>query len=88
MAIVFGGISYRSVRRICENGSILLVTQEGRHSLDQVLPLKRISLTWILYHCSLKMDRASNQKEDMIFMGNPGVGKTHLANALGLEATK
>ncbi|OCC14177.1 Mobile element protein [Dissulfuribacter thermophilus] len=27
-------------------------------------------------------------KENIIFMGNPGEGKTHLANALGLEALK
>jgi len=26
------------------------------------------------------------EKQNVVFMGNPGVGKTHLANALGLEA--
>jgi len=28
------------------------------------------------------------EKKNIIFMGNPGVGKTHLANAIGLEALK
>jgi DNA replication protein DnaC len=28
------------------------------------------------------------EKQNVVFMGNPGVGKTHLANALGLEAIK
>ncbi len=32
--------------------------------------------------------RFVQEKENIIFMGNPGVGKTHLANALGLEALK
>jgi len=32
--------------------------------------------------------RFITEKENIIFMGNPGVGKTHLANALGLEALK
>jgi len=32
--------------------------------------------------------RFINQKQNVILMGNPGVGKTHLANALGLEALK
>lgn len=32
--------------------------------------------------------RFINQKQNVIFMGNPGVGKTHLANALGLDALK
>lgn len=38
----------------------------------------------------LLMDLAScrylHQQQNIIFMGKPGVGKTHLANALGLEA--
>lgn len=38
------------------------------------------------------MDIAScrfiHDRKNVIFMGNPGVGKTHLANALGLEALK
>lgn len=28
------------------------------------------------------------EKKNIVFMGNPGVGKTHLANALGIEAIK
>lgn len=28
------------------------------------------------------------QKENIVFVGNPGVGKTHLAVALGIEAAK
>ncbi|HNY10794.1 MAG TPA: IS21-like element helper ATPase IstB, partial [Candidatus Wallbacteria bacterium] len=32
--------------------------------------------------------RFIRDKKNVIFMGNPGVGKTHLANALGLEALK
>ena len=28
------------------------------------------------------------EKQNVVFMGKPGVGKTHLANALGLEAIK
>ena len=32
--------------------------------------------------------RFINQKQNVILMGNPGVGKTHLANGLGLEALK
>lgn len=28
------------------------------------------------------------EKKNIVFMGNPGVGKTHLANALGVEAIK
>lgn len=28
------------------------------------------------------------QKENIVFIGNPGVGKTHLAGALGIEAAK
>ncbi len=38
------------------------------------------------------MDLAScrfiNEKKNIVFMGKPGVGKTHLANAFGLEALK
>ena len=40
----------------------------------------------------LLMDLAScryiKEKKNIVFMGNPGVGKTHLANSLGLEALK
>ena len=32
--------------------------------------------------------RFINQRQNVIFMGKPGVGKTHLANGLGLEALK
>jgi DNA replication protein DnaC len=32
--------------------------------------------------------RFINLKQNVILMGNPGVGKTHLANAIGLEALK
>jgi DNA replication protein DnaC len=32
--------------------------------------------------------RFSVEKKNIVFMGNPGVGKTHLANAIGLEALK
>jgi len=32
--------------------------------------------------------RFINEKKNIILMGKPGVGKTHLANALGLEAIK
>ena len=32
--------------------------------------------------------RFIQEKKNIIFMGNPGVGKTHLANALGIEALK
>lgn len=32
--------------------------------------------------------RFIHEKQNIIFMGNPGVGKTHLANAIGLEALK
>jgi DNA replication protein DnaC len=32
--------------------------------------------------------RFIDNKENVIFMGNPGVGKTHLANAIGIEALK
>lgn len=32
--------------------------------------------------------RYLEEKKNIIFMGNPGVGKTHLANALGIEALK
>ncbi len=32
--------------------------------------------------------RFITEKENIIFMGNPGAGKTHLANALGLEVLK
>jgi DNA replication protein DnaC len=32
--------------------------------------------------------RFITEKKNIIFMGNPGVGKTHLANAIGLEALK
>lgn len=32
--------------------------------------------------------RFINQKQNVILMGKPGVGKTHLANGLGLEAIK
>ncbi len=32
--------------------------------------------------------RFIEEKKNIIFMGNPGVGKTHLANAIGLEALK
>ena len=32
--------------------------------------------------------RFINQKQNIIFMGKPGVGKTHLANGIGLEALK
>jgi DNA replication protein DnaC len=41
---------------------------------------------------SILMDLCScrfiNLKQNVILMGNPGVGKTHLANAIGLEALK
>lgn len=41
---------------------------------------------------TLIMDMAAcrfiNEKNNIVFMGKPGVGKTHLANALGLEAIK
>lgn len=32
--------------------------------------------------------RFISQNQNIVFMGNPGVGKTHLANAIGLEALK
>ena len=32
--------------------------------------------------------RFIQEKKNVVFMGNPGVGKTHLANAIGLEALK
>ena len=32
--------------------------------------------------------RFINQNKNIIFMGKPGVGKTHLANAIGIEAIK
>ena len=32
--------------------------------------------------------RFLNQKKNIVLMGKPGVGKTHLANAIGLEAIK
>jgi DNA replication protein DnaC len=32
--------------------------------------------------------RFIKEKKNIVFMGKPGVGKTHLANALGLEALK
>ncbi|KUJ95103.1 MAG: IstB domain protein ATP-binding protein [Desulfonauticus sp. 38_4375] len=32
--------------------------------------------------------RFISEKKNIIFMGNPGVGKTHLANAIGIEALK
>lgn len=32
--------------------------------------------------------RFINEKKNIILMGKPGVGKTHLANAIGLEAVK
>jgi len=32
--------------------------------------------------------RFIEEKKNIVFMGNPGVGKTHLANAIGLEALK
>lgn len=32
--------------------------------------------------------RFIGEKKNLIFMGNPGVGKTHLANAIGIEAVK
>lgn len=32
--------------------------------------------------------RFIDQKYNVVFMGKPGVGKTHLANAIGLEAVK
>lgn len=32
--------------------------------------------------------RFVQENKNIIFMGNPGVGKTHLANALGIEALK
>lgn len=32
--------------------------------------------------------RFIQEHENIIFMGNPGVGKTHLANAIGVEAIK
>ncbi|MBG0765523.1 MAG: winged helix-turn-helix domain-containing protein [Tissierellales bacterium] len=32
--------------------------------------------------------RFIGEKKNLIFMGNPGVGKTHLANAIGIEALK
>jgi len=32
--------------------------------------------------------RFIDERKNIIFMGNPGVGKTHLANAIGLEALK
>ncbi len=32
--------------------------------------------------------RFINQNKNIVFMGKPGVGKTHLANAIGLEALK
>ena len=32
--------------------------------------------------------RFINEKKNIIFMGKPGTGKTHLANAIGLEALK
>lgn len=32
--------------------------------------------------------RFIHEKRNIIFMGNPGVGKTHLANAIGLEILK
>ncbi len=32
--------------------------------------------------------RFINEKSNLVFMGKPGVGKTHLANAIGLEAIK
>ncbi|KAJ72899.1 hypothetical protein M222_2099 [Enterococcus faecalis AZ19] len=34
----------------------------------------------------LKTLRFIEQKENLILMGNPGVGKTHLATVLGMEA--
>ena len=34
----------------------------------------------------LKTLRFIDQKENLILMGNPGVGKTHLATVLGMEA--
>jgi len=32
--------------------------------------------------------RFIEERKNIIFMGNPGVGKTHLANAIGIEALK
>lgn len=32
--------------------------------------------------------RFINEKKNIVFMGSPGVGKTHIANAIGLEALK
>jgi DNA replication protein DnaC len=32
--------------------------------------------------------RFINENQNIVFMGNPGVGKTHLANGIGLEALK
>lgn len=32
--------------------------------------------------------RFIKEKKNIVFMGNPGVGKTHLANAIGIEALK
>lgn len=50
------------------------------------------------FSCQIELDkklimdlgscRFINQRQNIIFMGKPGVGKTHLANGIGLEALK
>lgn len=65
----------------------------GRSKLDS---LKTISSYDFSYQSELKkqevLDVAScrfiGERKNVIFMGNPGVGKTHLANAIGIEALK
>jgi len=59
--------------------------------LNQQKRLDRYDFT-----CQPKLDKSQvmelsacrfiEQKQNVVFMGKPGVGKTHLANALGLEA--
>lgn len=81
---------------------VLAKEYERRQSNSTLNRIKRAKFSCKHYLCDLIMDSYTDevnqqineitslnfieQKENVILIGNPGVGKTHLATAIGLEA--
>lgn len=79
-----------------EHANRLANSYRKRFSKSKLIPEKSIDEYDFKYQPELDkkliMELAScrflNQNKNIVLMGKPGVGKTHLANAIGLEAIK